>query len=300
MCTLDDKLLGEKVHNYCSSSEGEDDDEEDNRGKGGDDGSDSVGTAPPAAPPAGRKYNTGPKGVLADYQHFKEMEARNRKEKVDRDNQIAKNCMTARSHAEEQAEKDALEEIDDDDEEFLESYRQQRMNEIAETYNKANNPNASKSFGNVIELVKDTFLDAIDNEHELVTVVVLIMENTRTGCRKVHAAFTELAPMYPSSKFCVITAAEIGTSLKFKMEALPAILVYKNGDVIGNFVRLCEDLGNDVCVSDLESFLMEHGMLPGDVAYVNQTQNNRVGQAANPQATGWRNGKKDLDDSDDE
>ena len=45
---------------------------------------------------------------------------------------------------------------------------------------------------------------------------------------------------------------------------------------------------------------MEHGMLPGDVAYVNQTQNNRVGQAANPQATGWRNGKKDLDDSDDE
>ena len=85
--------------------------------------------------------------------------------------------MTARSHAEEQAEKDALEEIDDDDEEFLESYRQQRMNEIAETFNKANNPNASKSFGNVIELVKDTFLDAIDNEHELVTVVVLIMGN---------------------------------------------------------------------------------------------------------------------------
>ena len=90
MCTLDDKLLGEKVHYYCSSSEGEDDDEEDSRGKGGDSGSDAVGAALPTAPPEGRKYNTGPKGVLADYKHFKEMEAQNRRGKMERDSQIAK------------------------------------------------------------------------------------------------------------------------------------------------------------------------------------------------------------------
>ena len=31
MATLDDKLLGEKLHYYCSSSEDEDEDEEGNR-----------------------------------------------------------------------------------------------------------------------------------------------------------------------------------------------------------------------------------------------------------------------------
>ena len=81
MCTLDDKLLGEKVHNYCSSSEGEDNDDDDAQGGGGG-GAEAVAAARPMAPPEGRKYNTGPKGVLADYKQFKEMEAKNRREKI--------------------------------------------------------------------------------------------------------------------------------------------------------------------------------------------------------------------------
>ena len=52
-------------------------------------------------------------------------------------------------------------------------------------------------------------------------------ESTRRGCREMTSAFQQLPQLYPSSKFCVISAAEVGTSLKFKMEALPAILVYK-------------------------------------------------------------------------
>ena len=90
MCTLDDKLLGEKVHNYCSSSEGEDNDDDDARGGGGDGGPAPPSNAAPTAPPQGRKYNTGPKGVLADYKHFKEMEAQNRKDKLEHDKKVAK------------------------------------------------------------------------------------------------------------------------------------------------------------------------------------------------------------------
>ena len=92
MCTLDDKLLGEKVHNYCSSSEGEDNDDDDDAargGKGEGDGSEAV-IAPPAAPPQGRKYNTGPKGVLADYKHFKEMEAQKRREKMEQERNVTR------------------------------------------------------------------------------------------------------------------------------------------------------------------------------------------------------------------
>ena len=94
MCTLDDKLLGEKVHNYCSSSEGEDNDDDEGKGGGGGGGGEveNGGTVslPPPVPPQGRKYNTGPKGVLEDYKHFKEMEAQKRREKQENDRKIAK------------------------------------------------------------------------------------------------------------------------------------------------------------------------------------------------------------------
>ena len=38
---------------------------------------------------------------------------------------------------------------------------------------------------------------------------------------------------------------------------VPALIVYKGGGVIGNFVRLEDELGDDFCPSDLENFLIE-------------------------------------------
>ena len=84
--------------------------------------------------------------------------------------------MTARTHAADEEAKKKIdeEEADEDDEEFLEAYRRQRMSEIAQTYKKANNSKTSKMFGSVLQLTRETFLDAVDNEDALVTVVVLI------------------------------------------------------------------------------------------------------------------------------
>lgn len=42
---------------------------------------------------------------------------------------------------------------------------------------------------------------------------------------------------------------------------MPALLVYKKGQVIGNFVHMTEHLGTDFYSSDVEAFLIEHGML---------------------------------------
>jgi len=72
MATLDDKLLDEKLHYYCSSSEDE---------KEGDD--DEIGEESPfvtqndPAPVSkwnGSSCNTGPKGVMKDYQRFKQLQ----------------------------------------------------------------------------------------------------------------------------------------------------------------------------------------------------------------------------------
>jgi hypothetical protein len=38
--------------------------------------------------------------------------------------------------------------------------------------------------------------------------------------------------------------------------------VYKAGQLVGNFVRVSEELGNDFFSEDVESFRLEHGMLP--------------------------------------
>ena len=39
---------------------------------------------------------------------------------------------------------------------------------------------------------------------------------------------------------------------------LPAILVYKKGEVIGNFVRLTDEFGDDMYPADVECFLIEY------------------------------------------
>ena len=37
----------------------------------------------------------------------------------------------------------------------------------------------------------------------------------------------------------------------------PALLAYKNGELIGNFIRMSDDLSEDFFATDVESFLLE-------------------------------------------
>ena len=78
MATLDDKLLGEKLHYYCSSSEDEGgSDEEGEKGANSQGaGGSSQGGVGMAQGQAwdGSSANTGPKGVLKDWQRYKQLE----------------------------------------------------------------------------------------------------------------------------------------------------------------------------------------------------------------------------------
>ena len=79
MATLDDKLLGEKLHYYCSSSEDEGEDSEESGvvrdGAGGVGSSSGVATSTEWD---GSSANTGPKGVIKDWQRFKQLETEKR------------------------------------------------------------------------------------------------------------------------------------------------------------------------------------------------------------------------------
>lgn len=261
MATLEDKILGEKLHNYCSSSEESDDNssdtESENKNK----------TAPSeAAPPAevnkweGTSTNTGPKGVIKDWQRYKQLENEKREESErERIELMKKLTLTVQSALDEEREKAAQEDPDLADllnDEFLLSYQKKRMQELM-----SQNQHNIK-FGHVIHLQNgDDFLNAIDKEDKAVTVVVHIYENNVEACRTMNTCLNQLSKLYTNVKFCTIVGSSAGMSKHFKVNGVPALLIYKNGQLMGNFVKLADDLGNDFCAEDVQGYLVEHGML---------------------------------------
>ncbi|XP_068618364.1 phosducin-like protein [Battus philenor] len=264
MATLDDKILGEKLHNYCSSSEDEGSDDEERN----EDRDSFLKSSEPAAEPPpvnswnGSASNTGPKGVLEDWRRYKQLEAENRKEmELERIALAKKLTLSVKTEREEQQAKDR-EELEDElnellDEEFLMKYHQQRMQELMSKLEK------TPKFGTVITLTdQEEFLNAIDKEDAKVTVIIHIYNSKVSACTAMDGCLNVLAGDYPAIKFCRIEADIAGLSKHFRVDGVPALLVYKGGQIIGNFVQLATELGNDFFATDVQRFLIEYGLIP--------------------------------------
>uniref|UniRef100_A0A4X1VAY7 Phosducin domain-containing protein n=1 Tax=Sus scrofa TaxID=9823 RepID=A0A4X1VAY7_PIG len=191
--------------------------------------------------------NSGPKGVIHDWRRYKQLETEQREEQCrEMERLIKKLSMSCRSHLDEEEEqqkqKDLQEKIsgkDQDDEEFLQQYRKQRMEEMRQQLHKG------PQFKQVFEIPSgEGFLDMIDKEPKGTLIMVHIYEDV------------------PAVKFCRVKSSVIGASSRFTRNALPALLIYKGGELIGNFVRVTDQLGEDFFAVDLEAFLQEFGLLP--------------------------------------
>ncbi|EGI70957.1 PREDICTED: phosducin-like protein [Acromyrmex echinatior] len=262
MSTLEDKILGEKLHYYCSSSSEDDGNDSGDSDKECDDVKYTDNTAQYIAPSYsewdGTSSNTGPKGVIKDWQRYKQLEAEKREsQEKERLQLINKLSLTCRSALDEEKEK--LNETDPElanllSDEFLLEYQKQRMKEmLAKT---------EKLFGRVIDLENtDQFLQAIDGEDKSIIVIVHIYEDNVSGCEAMNGCLISLAEEYPYVKFCKILGSIAGLSKQFKKFGVPTLLVYKNGQVIGNFIHVTDHLGVDFYSSDVEAFLIEHGIL---------------------------------------
>ncbi|XP_065338694.1 phosducin-like protein [Cloeon dipterum] len=267
MATLDDKLLGEKTHYYCSSSE----DEEDNSNSSDNEkGHDHIGgqmikssaqLSQSAAPWEGTSTNTGPKGVIKDWQRFKQLEAEKAAEKEqERLALFKKLSLTCRSTLDEEKEKQKEEEEDEElflEDAFLQQYMQKRMAEMIA--HSASLP----VFGKVVP-IKDCIqlLSEIEDENKGVTVIIHVYEENVEGCEAMHGCIMCLSQQYPRVKFCQVSSRVAGLSEQFQVSGVPALLVYKAGQLIGNFIRMTDEFGDDFFASDVESFLVQHGLLP--------------------------------------
>ncbi|KAG5451195.1 Phosducin-like protein [Clonorchis sinensis] len=252
--SFDDRLLGEKVNNYCSSSEDEGED-----GEGDEEPSSQVLPEPGASsipqPDFSNHPQTGPKGVLSDYKQYKALERLKEAQKEQELIEAAKkNTLTSQTHVcfnIVSSEFEVLESLDDDDE-FIAMYRQNRMRELKMSLERL------PVFGTVYTLTSSNFVQEIDSTDPSVTVVVHIYEPDNSACRKVNDYLETLCTEYPHVRFCRIQASNAHLSYQFSRSGVPAIVVYKRGEVIGNMLRIDRDLGNEFYASDLENFLVDH------------------------------------------
>ncbi|XP_014248350.1 phosducin-like protein [Cimex lectularius] len=262
MTTLEDKILGEKKHYYCSSSESGDE---------SDDGSDNEVEARSVEVPSlpevnkwdGVSSNTGPKGVIRDWQRFKQLETEKRQEdELERLNLAKTLCLDGDKRDED---------MDLADDQFMVEFRKKRMTEIAEVINRRE-PN----FGVVTTLANGSeFLDAIDNEDKSVTIVVHLYEENVPTCKIMNRCLDSLAHQYTKVKFCKMVGSTAGISHRFQIDGVPALLAYKEGQIIGNFVRVVDELGDEFYDGDVENFLIEHGILLDRHCVPNYIQNNQ-------------------------
>lgn len=268
MTTLDDKLLGEKGQYYYSSSSDDEDSDQDRKIRQSAVGESDGGKE-------GSAVNTGPKGVINDWRRYKQLETEQSNEQKREMEQLVKRLsMTCKSHNDEEKDKQKQKELEEkingkmtmqeynmlnkeDDEDFLEQYRKQRIEEMKQQLCHA------QVYKQVFDIRSgEEFLDTVDKEPKNTVVIVLIYEDDIPGAEAASGSVICLASEYPGVKFCRVKCSLLGTSSKFTQNALPALLVYKSGELVGNFVRMTDQLGDDFFAVDLEAFLHECSLLP--------------------------------------
>jgi len=255
--TIEDEMGWGKKENYCSSSSDDEAEETEERASAG------YSLEKPGKSSPGPARNTGPKGVLEDWRQYKKLESERREDREKELSALAKRVsLTCRTHREDELAKKAEEEQEDnfdDDDGFLNEYAAKRMREMMQIYEAKKNP----IFGSVCELVDaDMFIKAIDDDSNTATVILHLYEPKVKNCDIFDRCLSALAERYTMVKCCRIRASLVGASKRLQSIGLPAVLAYREGQLIGNFVRIGDELDEDFGLENVEQYLKEFGILP--------------------------------------
>lgn len=207
---------------------------------------------------------TGPKGVINDWRRFK-------LESMDQENLPPSKRELLRQMSSPGRPKDSdpisdqnrkmsvqeYELLKEEDEGCLKKYRKRCMQEMHEKLS------IGPRFEGVHDLESgEDFLEVIEKEHHTTVVVVHIYKTGVKGCEELNQCLDCLALEYPTVKFCRIDAVASGAAERFSDEVLPTLLVYKAGELIGNFLACIQHLNEEFFATDVETFLNSYGLLP--------------------------------------
>ncbi|KAJ1074583.1 hypothetical protein R6Z07F_011838 [Ovis aries] len=225
----------------------------------------------------GQASHTGPKGVINDWRKFK-LES----EDSDSVAPSKKEILRQMSSPQNRDDKDSKERFsrkmsvqeyelihkDKEDENCLRKYRRQCMQDMHQKLS------FGPRYGFVYELESgEQFLETIEKEQKITTIVVHIYEDGVKGCDALNSSLTCLAAEYPMVKFCKIKASNTGAGDRFSSDVLPTLLVYKGGELLSNFISVTEQLAEEFFTGDVESFLNEYGLLPEKEMHVLEQSN---------------------------
>ncbi|XP_074490963.1 phosducin b [Sebastes fasciatus] len=221
---------------------------------------------------------TGPKGVINDWRRFKleSMDQENlppaKRELLRQMSSPGRPKDDGKSGVNRKMSVQEYEMLKEEDEGCLKKYRKRCMQDMHDKL----------SFGPRFEGVHDlvsgeAFLEVIEKEHYSTVVVVHIYKAGVKGCEEVNSCLDCLATEYPAVKFCRIDAVASGASERFSDEVLPTLLVYKAGELLGNFLACTQHLTEEFFATDVEAFLNSYGLLPEkELAGVEDEEENDV------------------------
>lgn len=149
-------------------------------------------------------------------------------------------------------ELDALE--DDEDEAFLESYRQKRMNEMAELQ-------TASVYNQVYPVQKPDYSKEVTEESSKAFVLVLLTSSSGTNVESqlMIELWRELAKKFGDIKFCQMQANLCIEG--YPDRNTPTVLIYKDGEIKRQLVTLKELNGTKTDLQDMEKILLGLGAL---------------------------------------
>uniref|UniRef100_A0AC35U8N4 Phosducin domain-containing protein n=1 Tax=Rhabditophanes sp. KR3021 TaxID=114890 RepID=A0AC35U8N4_9BILA len=233
MATLEEKLLnGPTTVRYCSSSE----DEQDSKLKMVEDEPNN-----PLAPPGnGVSKNTGPKGVKEDYQEYLASKKYERHMKEQAIIAQAKQFNVSTTQGASSS----------DDEDELVKMRQKRLEAMK---------NRKRSSVRNLETADD-YLTAIEDSRNFFQFIHIFKPNC-DACEDVDNVLIALSSRFNNNKYSRINQSVLPISGKFQQNACPALQIYCNDALVGNFVRFDNYFNDEITVDKVITFLKQRDII---------------------------------------
>lgn len=148
---------------------------------------------------------------------------------------------------------DELAELEDEeDDDFLESYRQKRMAELSTI-------KVASVYNQVYHLQKPDYSKEVTEESKKAHVLVLLTssQGTNTESRVLIEIWREVSKKFGDVKFCQMRADLCIEG--YPDRNTPTVLIYKDGDIKKQIVTLAQLNGPRTSVQDLEKLLVDVG-----------------------------------------
>ncbi|KAF1841352.1 thioredoxin-like protein [Cucurbitaria berberidis CBS 394.84] len=183
---------------------------------------------------------------------------------------------------------DELAELEDEeDEDFLESYRKKRMAELSTT-------TAASIYNQVYHLQKPDYSKDVTEASQKAHVLVLLTssQGTNTESRVLIEIWRELAKRFGDVKFCQMRADLCIEGYPDKNT--PTVLIYRDGDIRRQIVTLRDLSGPRTSAQDVEKLLVDVGAVKVGDSRLQQ----RRKEDAEVNTSSIRQGKTGGDDDD--